>query len=426
MIKNREQLIKNFQSGKILIDLAEEALEYLNPENLVNLSVKKKSNALYISGKKFDLKLFENIYVLGGGKATYGMAKAINKLLGNKIKNGFINVPEIITKKIGNIIVNKAFHPLPDIKGLSGAKEILKIIEKASKKDLIICLISGGGSALLPAPIPPITLKNKINLTKKLLKSGAEIHEINTIRKHISLIKGGNLAAKAKCKIIALYISDVKNDDLNIIASGPTVLDDSTSMDALKILKKYGIKNKKIENVIQKNETPKSFPKNKIFNFIIGSNSQALNYLKKKNKNSLIFSNFLEGEANKMPNKIIEISKKHKSNKIFIFGGETVVKVKGKGLGGRNQELALSMLNKIKENMDFITLATDGVDGITPSPVAGAIISAKVKKLCEEKGIKINEYLKNNDSYSCLKMLDCLLYTGPSGTNVGDIAILKT
>lgn len=425
MIKNREQLIKNFPEAKVLIDLAEKVLDYLNPENLVQLSVQKKSNALYISGKKFDLKLFDNIYVIGGGKATYGMAKTINKLLGNKIKGGFINVPEAITKKIGNIIVNKASHPFPDIKGLSGTKKILKIVEKASEKDLIICLISGGGSALLPAPIPPITLQDKIALTKKLLKSGAKIREINTIRKHISLIKGGNLAKKAKCKIIALYISDVINDDLNIIASGPTVLDDSTSKDALEILKKYGIKSKKIESVIKQNETPKSFPRNKVFNFIIGSNTQALNYLKKNIKNSLVFPDFLEGEANKMPEKFFALLKKHKSNKIFIFGGETVVKVKGKGFGGRNQELALSMINKIKENMEFITLATDGIDGITPSPVAGAIISAKVKKICEKKGIKINEYLKNNDSYSCLKLLNCLLYTGPSGTNVGDIAILK-
>lgn len=425
MIKNREQLIKNFPEACVLIDLAEKIFKYLNPENLVKLSVKKKSNILYISGKKFDLKLFENIYVIGGGKATYGMAKALNKLLGNKIKGGFINVPEAITKKIGNIIVNKASHPLPDTKGLSGTEKILKIVEKAKERDLIICLISGGGSALLPAPIPPITLKDKIDLTKKLLKSSANIHEINTIRKHISLIKGGNLAASAKCKIIALYVSDVRNDDLNIIASGPTVLDDSTSKDALKILKKYGIKNKKIESIIEKNETPKNFPKNKVFNFIIGSNSQALTYLKQNIKNSLIFPDFLEGEASKMPEKIIEISKKYRSTKIFIFGGETVVKVKGKGFGGRNQELALSMINKIKENMDFITLATDGVDGMTPLPVAGAIISAKVKKICEKKGIKINEYLKNNDSYSCLKLLNCLLYTGPSGTNVGDIAILK-
>lgn len=426
MIKNRKKLLKTFPQSGLLLDIAEESLSFLAPENLVKNSVKLD---------KDKLKKYKKIFVIGAGKATYGMAKEINKLLGNRITEGFINVPEAITKKLGKIIVNKSGHPFPDENGLKGAKEILKIAKKASEhakksdqKTLVICLISGGGSALLPAPIAPLNLKNKVEITKQLLKSTATIHEINTVRKHLSEIKGGNLAAKIMpADLIALYISDVKNDDLDIIASGPTVLDKSTSKDALNILKKYGIKNTKAEKALAVNETPKSINQEKVKNYIIGSNTLVLehlqNFLQKKNHKVEISPNFLEGEAKLMPKKLF--AKAKQKNKIYLFGGETVVKIIGKGFGGRNQELALSAINEIPETAKLMTLSTDGVDGITPVPVAGAIITPTLKKLCAEKNIDIEKYLKNNDSYSALKQLDCLIYTGPSGTNVGDITVVQ-
>jgi len=446
MIQNRKKLLKTHPEAKLFLDIVQEALTFLSPENLIKNSVKLTGDKLEIEGKTFDLKKYKNIYVIGAGKATYGMAKEINKLLGSRITDGYINVPKAITKKIGKITVNVAGHPFPDESGVNGTKEILKIAEKASesaqKKEntLVICLISGGGSAMMPAPIAPLSLKDKVEITKKLLKSTATIHEINTVRKHLSEIKGGNLAAKIMpADLIALYISDVKNDDLDIIASGPTVLDKSTSKDALKILKKYGIKNVKIEKVLQTNETPKSLNKEKIKNYVIGSNTLVLKhlqkYLKSKHFDSEIFPNFLEGEAKLMPKKLFEIvgSKpspqrklsKISKNKIYLFGGETVVKIIGKGFGGRNQELALSAINALPETAKLMTLATDGVDGIAPVEVAGALITPEIAKLCKEKHIDIEKYLKNNDSYSVLKKFDCLLYTGPSGTNVGDIAIIS-
>ncbi|MCK9185853.1 DUF4147 domain-containing protein [Candidatus Gracilibacteria bacterium] len=418
MIKNRKKLIKDFPDSRLFLDVAEEALKFLSPENLIKNSFKKID----------DLKKYKNIYVIGAGKATYGMAKEINKLLKNRITEGFINVPSAITKKIGKIIVNKTGHPFPDKNGLKGTQEILKIAEKADKNDLVICLISGGGSAMLTAPIAPLSLKDKVEITKQLLKTTATIHEINTVRKHLSQIKGGNLATKIMpADLIALYISDVKNDDLDIIASGPTVLDKSTSKDALNILKKYGIKNQNAEKVLAVNETPKSINNKKVKNYVIGSSVVALKHLQKflqKKKYSVeIFPDFLEGEAKLMPKKLFKIA--NQKNKIYLFGGETVVKIIGKGFGGRNQELALSAINEIPETAKLMTLATDGVDGISPVPVAGAIITPTLKKLCQQKKLNIEKHLQNNDSYSALKNLDALIYTGHSGTNVGDIVVVS-
>lgn len=417
MIKNKRQLLKDFGEAKFLVEMAEEALEFLQPENLIKNNFKKTSIS--------NLKEIENIYVVGAGKATYKMAKAINALFKGKIKDGVINVPVAITSKIGNIRVNKAAHPYPDENGLKGAKEILNIAKKATDKDLLICLISGGGSALMPLPTEGLSLADKTNLTKQLLASRADIHEINTVRKHISAIKGGRLAANTKAKLIGLYISDVLGDKIESIASGPTVADKSKVEDALKILKKYNIDDEKIIEIIKNNESPKKIDKKRIQNFIIGSNRVVLKHLQsfaeRQGYKVEIFIDKMKGEAKRMPAKIF---KKSKPGKISIFGGETVVKIIGEGQGGRNQEMALSSAKSLPKNAVFMTLATDGVDGVTDEPIAGAIISQKTIEQIKKDKINIKKYLDTNDSYNCLKKLNCLLKTGPSGTNVGDIAII--
>lgn len=417
MIKNKRQLLKDFGEAKFLVEMAEEALEFLQPENLIKNNFKKTSIS--------NLKEIENIYVVGAGKATYKMAKAINALFKGKIKDGVINVPVAITSKIGNIRVNKAAHPYPDENGLKGAKEILNIAKKATDKDLLICLISGGGSALMPLPTEGLSLADKTNLTKQLLASRADIHEINTVRKHISAIKGGRLAANTKAKLIGLYISDVLGDKIESIASGPTVADKSKVEDALKILKKYNIDDEKIIEIIKNNESPKKIDKKRIQNFIIGSNRVVLKHLQsfaeRQGYKVEIFIDKMKGEAKRMPAKIF---KKSKPGKISIFGGETVVKIIGEGQGGRNQEMALSSAKSLPKNAVFMTLATDGVDGVTDEPIAGAIISQKTIEQIKKDKINIKKYLDTNDSYNCLKKFNCLLKTGPSGTNVGDIAII--
>jgi glycerate-2-kinase len=443
MIKNKKTLLKNFPEGKIVLDLAEEALRFLQPDSLVKNQVfskkSKDQNILKIHNKKFNLNKYKNIYVVGAGKATYKMAQSINKILNGKIKKGFINVPVAKIKKIGNIIVNKASHPLPDKNGIKGTKKIINLLKKAGKDDLVICLMSGGGSALMPAPTPPLTLNEKINLTRQLLKSSANIYEINIVRKFLSQVKGGKLAQIAlPATVIALYISDVPHDDLRMIAAGPTVIDKSSPQDALQILKKYEIKNQKIREIIKKNKLPQNFGKNKVFNFIVGSNKQVLIHLKKfakdksknknKNLNIKILPNALKGKATKMSKKMLTsiLSPNFKKNTLIIAGGETVVKVTGNGMGGRNQEFSLSSIPFLKDGIVVLSLATDGVDGITKEPVAGAIVSYKLKTLIKKKDLDISKYLNKNDSYHCLKLLNCLIKTGPSGTNVGDIVFIHT
>ena len=423
MIKNKSSLINNFPQGKVLLDLADQALEFVQPENLIKQQVKLKGNKLYIQNKIFNLDKFENIYVIGAGKASYQMAVSINKLLKKRITGGYINVPQAITKKIGNIKINKASHPYPNQAGVNGAKQILKIAEKADKNDLVICLMSGGGSALMPLPLSPLILKEKIKITDKLLKCSADIKEINCIRKHVSQIKGGRLAQAAMpAAIVSLYISDVVGDDLNCIASGPTVSDPTTISQALEILKKYNINNKKIINIIKNNESPKKLNNKKVFNYIIGSNKQVVKYLNKKISKKYKIINLgseIQGEAKLVGKKLINKAKKIKFKKpvIMIGGGETTVKIIGKGKGGRNQELVLAAILYLKDNMIILSLATDGVDGITPVPVAGAIASNRIN-------LDVNKYLKNNNSYHALKSKNCLLNTGLTGTNIGDIIML--
>lgn len=423
MIKNKTQLLKLYPASGILFDLAEQALDFLQPEKLINHHVQLKKNKLIIDQKIFALNKYQRIFIIGAGKATYQMAFAINKLLKNRITSGYINVPKAITNKIGKIVVNQASHPLPNSRGVTGAKKIIELAINAKKDDLIICLLSGGGSALLPLPHHDISLSEKISLTKKLLACSADIHEINCLRKHLSSIKGGRLAQAAwPATLVSLYISDVIGDDLNTIASGPTVADPSTGLEAQEILKKYKLYTEKLGKIVRHNESPKKLDKQKVFNYIIGNNEQVLKYLiktAKKNKLNITYLGAqLNGEAKKLAGQLAKIAKNTKKNTLIIGGGETTVKIKGHGYGGRNQEFILAIMPHLSENITALSLATDGVDGFTPKPVAGAIINNKYKKLA------YNKYLLNNDSYTFLNKIHSLLDTGLTGTNVGDIIML--
>ena len=417
MIKNKQVLKKDFPEVGELINIAEVILKSIDPKKLVRRNFP-------------NIKKYKNIYVVGAGKAALPMAEETYMILGKKIKGGHINVPDAYKKKVGPISVIKAGHPHPTHAGEVGAKKILEICEKAQEGDLVIALISGGGSALMPLATNGFSLKARIKLTHNLLKCGADIKEINTIRKHISKIKGGRLAQTAlPADLIGLYISDVIGDPLDMIASGPTVSDPTTSVDAIKILRKYKLLNKNLEKIILNNESPKSLPKNKIKNYIIGSNKQALEAaLKEGNKkcNCKILTSKLEGESRNIPKLLIKEINKMRKPAILLAGGETTVTIKGKGHGGRNQELVLAAITKLKPGMCILSLATDGVDGITPQPIAGAIACYNSQKICHAKNLKINKFLKSNDSYNCLKKIHGLLKTGPTGTNVGDVIILKS
>ncbi len=440
MITNRSALNRQFPHGKTLLDIADSVLKCLQPDRLVQQHVAIKRQRLYIGTHEFDLRTIDNIYVIGAGKATFGMAKALHAILGTRITKGYINVPVATQKTIGTITVNQASHPLPNQAGLRGAHAILKIAESAKDRDLVICLISGGGSSLLPLPLEGITLDEKIKLTNSLLKAGANIFELNAVRKHISAIKGGRLAtAAAPATVMSLIISDVVGDEMDVIASGPTVPDHSTQLEAIEILDRYRISKKiasgKIRSVIHEYETPKQFNNNIVYNAIIGNNQLALeeaaHHARRAKITPFILTSMLRGEAKEVAQVLASVAheidrynRPVKKPALIIAGGETTVKVLGNGQGGRNQELVLAAVPLLNKRMSIVSLATDGVDGMTPTPVAGAIADGAVAEQCVIKGVNYNDYLYSNDSFNCLRQLGCLLRTGPTGTNVGDVILL--
>jgi len=407
MIKNRKELLKGLQplekqERAILLDIAEKTLEAIDPYTLVLNEF-----------KKLDSSKYNRIFVIGTGKGTAKMAEATEKHFGNKITDGFITIPKgETTPNLKKIKYIYASHPLPNQNGVKGAKEILKIAQKAGKKDLVITLISGGGSALMPLPIKGITLKEKIALTSLLLKSGANINEINTVRKHISQIKGGQLAqAIYPATCLNLVISDVLGDDLSAIASGPVSPDPTTVNDALNIFKKYKITPpKKLQETPKKIENVKS-------KILANHETTALTAKKIASKyHPKIRDSHMEGDCNKKATEII----KKITKGLYILTGETTVKITGKGKGGRNQQFVLACLKNMPKNTTVLSIGTDGVDGICPEKITGAIASESTSKT------DIAKYLANNDSYHFFKKNNGLIKTGPTGTNLGDLILIKT
>jgi hydroxypyruvate reductase len=394
-----------------------------------------------------NLEKFKDIYIIGAGKATASMAKAIEEILNDRITEGIINVKYRHTQPLKKIKINQAGHPIPDEAGKKGALEIINLAKKAKKDDLVICLLSGGASALLPVPVDRVTLKEKQLTTDILLKCGAKINEVNIIRKHISQIKGGRLAQiVAPARLITLILSDVVGDDLSTIASGPTVPDETTFDEALKVIKNYDLIEKIPNSVIEYiksgiqgkvEETPKK--DNPIFknveNIIIGNNFDALQAGKIKAEelgfNTLILSSQIEGETKQVAKvhtaiakEIIKTNNPIKKPACIISGGETTVTIKGDGLGGRNQEFVLSSAIEIDGLEDIVILSagTDGTDG--PTDAAGAIADGNTIKRAKELGMNAEEFLERNDSYHFFKKLGNLLITGPTNTNVMDLRII--
>ncbi len=441
------------------------ALKAVDPYSAVKLFT-DKIRSVYQDGN------FKRLIVVGFGKAACTMAKAIEDNLGDLIDTGILitkfrhaieqqnRTAEQQLNMANNLFLNKNYcstallrfcsifeagHPVPDENGLKGTEEIIKILRDADENTLIVCLISGGGSALLVSPYEGISLNEKQAITELLLKSGADINELNTVRKHISKVKGGRLAEIAyPAKVISLILSDVIGDRLDVIASGPTAPDKTTYNDSLKVLEKYGLIDnapRSIINVFQKGadgfipETPKEG--NKIFenveNIIIGSNRIALKAAKEKAEelgfHAEIISSEVTGEARDVGRWLADIARSKHSNSsnrlnCLISGGETTVTVKGNGKGGRNMELALSFAIEI-EGIDGITLlsaGTDGTDG--PTDAAGAIVDGETLKRARAIGLNPEEYLNNNDSYNFFKKINMLFITGPTGTNVMDVQIM--
>lgn len=427
-------------------DIFLEAIKAASPETALSKILRLSKTNLKIKDLNLNLSSFKNIYVIGAGKAVCPLAKGLEKILGNWITSGIVITKYGHSTGLKRIEVIEAGHPIPDENGLDGTKEILKVAQEATKDDLVFCLLTGGASALTPAPPEGITLSEKQKITKLLVNSGATIQEINAVRKHLSLFKGGNLLKAAyPARVITLIISDVVGDDISSIASGPTAHDPSTYSDCIDILKKYNLIKNAPAAVIKRlelgaagliEETPK--PGNKIFknsqNTIIANNSSALSAAKSKAKslgyNAIILSSAITGSTKEAAVFFSSVLKeiRDSGNPInapacVLMGGETTLEVKGKGLGGRNQEFALWAGLEIgeKKGITILSAGTDGTDG--PTDAAGALADSNILKKANAKNLDPRAFLQNNDSYHFFESIGSLFKTGPTGTNVMDIAV---
>ncbi|MBA7691870.1 D-glycerate 2-kinase [subsurface metagenome] len=446
-IKNRGELTSHgYKKGReAAITMVERALTSANPyvatKNLISL----QGEVLTIGSLHFDLVQRGNIYVLGAGKATFPIAKALEEILGERITRGLIVIKKGQEGTLEKIEVRRASHPIPDEDGFDAAEDIKRIAEKAQMNDIVFCAITGGSSALMPLPISPITLEEKRQINKLLLASGATIREINTVRKHLSDIKGGKLALSIfPAEIINLTVSDVTGDPLEYI-TGPTVPDTSTFPEAISILKKYNLGDKfpksairYLQNATPQLETPKDFGefKSLVHSFTLIKPGTVCEAAAEKAKElgftPFILTTMLEGESREVGIMFAGIAKeiKHYNRPLsppcaIIAGGETTVKIGNKcGEGGPNQEFALSAALQLAayDKVVIAALDTDGTDG--PTGVAGGLIDNSTTKRAKEKNFDIFEHLLAHDASKVLLSVGDAIVTGSTGTNANDLKIL--
>jgi glycerate 2-kinase len=427
------------------------ALDAVAPDASVQRQLCLEGDGLRIAGRSYSLADYDRIFVVGGGKAGSPMAAAVEEVLGERITAGLVNVKHghILRtadeqQPVPRIQIVEAGHPVPDEAGRQGAERVVQMLTGLSERDLVLVVISGGGSALLNLPSPDISLADVQALTGALLRCGATINEINAVRKHISQIKGGQLARLAyPATVVALILSDVVGNPLDVIASGPTVPDPTTFTEAWAILERYEIVDEVPASIAsrlqagltgQVAETPK--PGDPVFahvqNVIVGSNEiaaqAAVDEAHKQGFNALLLSTYIEGEAREVARVFAGIAKGMAAHSwpleapaCLVAGGETTVTIRGMGKGGRNQELALAAALAIDgwENVAVVGLATDGTDG--PTDAAGAIAWGDTVAHAHEMGLDVADYLANNDAYHFFQALGDLIITGPTNTNVNDL-----
>ena len=449
MIKNREQLVKGRFSKERADALSalESALERINPEVCIKRILKIHGNEFTYNDHRYSLNDFEHIYLIAFGKAADRMALSVFNTLsevpGLKISNAVVvskefkeNLPNYV-KKI------KGGHPLPDENSIKAGQEILKLAGKTTNKDLTLVLISGGGSAMVESPLVP--LDNLQQTTKLLMEAGANINELNTVRKHLSNIKGGKLLTHLRGQVISLIISDVIGDKLDTIASGPTYFDNTTFQDALKIIDKYSLRNKIPEIVLKilregiEGKVSETLKENspdilRVQNILVATNfdacNEAVKYLKSRGYTVLYLGSSIQGEAREVAKVVGGIAMDGGKERLgvpmpiaVIFGGETTVTVKGNGIGGRNEELVLASLPFLAETQAvFTSVGTDGIDG--KSYAAGAIADSDTLTEAKERGLDFSRFLINNDAHNFFNSIGGLVVTGNTGTNVADIGIM--
>lgn len=426
---------------KEIIDLFEEGLHSVLPENLFKKYIALHGNLLIINSinqpsQIYDLGDYKNIYITGAGKASSSMAQAAENLLGDRIHAGISVTKYGFSKKLDKIELLEAGHPIPDENSINAAKKILNLFNEADIDDLIINLISGGTSSLLSLPVDGISLENKTEVTKLLLSKEVSIQEINTVRNCISKVKGGGLVSNCNATIITLIISDVIGDELKYIGSGPTVYTREDYKSAINILNEYGLLEKIPDNVriyleegASKQKETADVNESRRQNYLIGNNDILLNKIadlaKGKGFNTFIIDKKIEGEVGNAADNYFSLIEDLNIDKpaCIVSGGETTVNIKGNGKGGRNQEFCLFLAGKIRSNENIIVLSggSDGNDG--PTDAAGAVIDNNIILDSEVKKLNYKDYLSNNDSYNFFNQTNGLIKTGPTLTNVGDVQI---
>lgn len=419
LIKNHSQLATT-DLRKTFLDLVETGLESLQPHNVIDESFSLNHGEFRIREESLKLDQYDNVYLLGFGKGSAFYAKRLEKMLGHYLKKGF--VIDVEDETFQNIESIKGTHPLPSAENYTFTKNAVEKLSHLTERDLVIVIICGGGSALLAYPY--VSVEKIIEVNKALLTSGANIIEMNTLRKHLSHVKGGGLAKTLfPATVASLIFSDVPGNDLSFIASGPTVKDKTTIHDAGQIIKKYNISEKvdiSLDSLVETPKEDKYF--SRVHNVLVLSNLTALHAMERRAKDLglsvRIFSDHFQSEASQAPHHLLAESGSHD---LLLGGGETTVTVKGNGKGGRNQELALSALNDVKENMIIASIGTDGWDN---SPAAGAIADVTTIEHAKKLGLEAKSYLDNNDSYTFFQQTGDAVITGHLPSNVSDLFIV--
>jgi len=436
----------NTTAKRILNALLQSGLKAADPGPAMEQLFQRKGHHLSVYGRQYDLSQYQRILCVGAGKASAHMAHTLERMLGEYVEGGMVIVKDGYGKGTQRVQVVEAGHPLPDARGVRATKHILSMARTLTKKDLLIVLLSGGASSLLCAPALGLTLSDKRRTTNLLLRAGATIQDINTVRKHLSAVKGGQLAQATSATMLTIVLSDVLGDDVPTIGSGPTVPDPTTFQEAHAILEQYQLWSKVPERIQthlkhgirgQRPETWKSHrrPSPRHQSIILANNQTTLDGVAKEAKRlglrPYLLDSPLQGEAKElgailgaMAKDIREFGNPTRPPACLIVGGEPTVTVTGKGKGGRAQECVLAAAQEIAglPNVVVAGFGTDGTDG--PTNAAGAMVDGKTLQRAKKKGLSIETMLEKHDSYSFFSQVGGHIITGPTHTNVNDIYLI--
>ncbi len=430
-----QTLAKHPQKEKVL-EILSSAIQSVEPANAVRNFIHRDGDLLKVNNKTYDLLRYDHIYIIAIGKAARAMSEEVGFILADRLTRAYVVPKQMFSPNDTRFEIISGGHPVPNQNSILAGQMIEKACQKFTAKDLVFCLISGGGSALVTLPVQGLLLPDLQNLTSLLLASGARIDEINTLRRHLDNIKGGGLARMvAPASLISLILSDVVNSPLETIASGPTAPDPSTLSDAFQVLEKYQLTSKVPESILDhlQNGIETLKQNDPIFelvqNVLIADNFLAAKAAGEQAQKSGLkvvhLGNSWQGEARKVASELCNILKSTPDHNLcLIAGGETTVTISGQGSGGRNQELALAAISELAGMSDvlLVTLATDGEDG--PTDAAGAVVSGLTAKRAKDAGLSVTDYLNHNDSYHFFEQLGDLLKIGSTGTNVNDLTFL--